>query len=55
MKKIPVLLLTTSLLLGPLTTSFAEEITFPESATVSEIQYDSGDKEVKNTNNKDNT
>lgn len=54
MKKIPVLLLTTSLLLGPLTTSFAEEITFPESATVSEIQYDSGDKEVKNTNNKDN-
>lgn len=51
MKKIPVLLLTTSLLLGPLTTSFAEEITFPESATVSEIQYDSGDKEVKNTNN----
>lgn len=54
MKKIPVLLLTTSLLLGPLTTSFAEEITFPENATVSEIQYDSGDKEVKNTNNKDN-
>ena len=51
MKKIPVLLLTTSLLLGPLTTSFAEEITFPENATVSEIQYDSGEKEVKDINN----
>lgn len=53
MKKIPVLLLTTSLLLGPLTTSFAEEITFPENATVSEIQYDSGEKEVKNINNEE--
>lgn len=53
MKKIPVLLLTTSLLLGPLTTSFAEEITFPENATVSEIQYDSGEKEVKDINNKE--
>lgn len=53
MKKIPVLLLTTSLLLGPLTTSFAEEITFPENATVSEIQYDSGEKEVKDINNEE--
>lgn len=53
MKKIPVLLLTTSLLLGPLTTSFAEEITFPENATVSEIQYDSGEKEIKDINNKE--